>query len=58
LKREYNIVYAGKGELPLLAIIAIIAAISVCAMLFIMGYCFLRRARKKYNAIQEGGGTE
>jgi uncharacterized membrane protein (DUF485 family) len=43
----------------LLAIIAnIIAAISVCAMLFVMGYCFLRRARKKYNAIQEGGGKE
>jgi hypothetical protein len=39
-----------------LAIIAIVAPTSVGATLFVLGYCFLsRRARKKYNAIQEGG---
>ncbi|XP_059436948.1 cysteine-rich receptor-like protein kinase 10 [Corylus avellana] len=44
----------GKGQISLVAIVAIIAAISVCSMLFVVG-CFLtRRARKKDNAIQEG----
>ncbi|XP_059439331.1 cysteine-rich receptor-like protein kinase 10 isoform X2 [Corylus avellana] len=50
---------SGKGQNSLPAIIAIVASISVSVILFVMGYCFLRRrARKKYNAIQEGASND
>ncbi|KAE8077903.1 hypothetical protein FH972_016421 [Carpinus fangiana] len=50
---------SGKDQISLPAIISIVASISVCAMLFVMGYCFLRRrARKKNKAIQEGGAND
>ncbi|GLT54801.1 hypothetical protein SLA2020_279680 [Shorea laevis] len=44
----------GKDKISLLIIIAIVVPISVAVVLFVMGYCFLRRrAREKYNAVRE-----
>ncbi|XP_059443150.1 cysteine-rich receptor-like protein kinase 10 [Corylus avellana] len=44
----------GKDKISAVTIIAIVVPISVFGVLCVMGYCFLtRRARKKYNAVQE-----
>ncbi|KAJ9169028.1 hypothetical protein P3X46_020498 [Hevea brasiliensis] len=49
----------GKSGISAVTIVAIVAPISISIVLFCMGYCFLRRrARKKYDAIQEDGGNE
>ncbi|KAJ4703241.1 Cysteine rich receptor like kinase [Melia azedarach] len=45
----------GKSGISSSTIIAIVAPISVSAVLFIAGFCFLRRrAKKQYNAVPEG----
>ncbi|KAH9748255.1 cysteine-rich receptor-like protein kinase 10 [Citrus sinensis] len=45
----------GKSGISSSTIIAIVAPIVVTAVLFIVGFCFLRRkAKKKYNAVPEG----
>ncbi|XP_059438375.1 cysteine-rich receptor-like protein kinase 10 [Corylus avellana] len=45
----------GKDTISVLTIVAIVGPISVSIVLFVIGYCFVinRRARKKYNAIQQ-----
>ncbi|XP_059435861.1 cysteine-rich receptor-like protein kinase 10 [Corylus avellana] len=45
----------GKDTISALTIVAIVVPISVSIVLFVIGYCFVinRRARKKYNAIQQ-----
>ncbi|KAJ4703238.1 Cysteine rich receptor like kinase [Melia azedarach] len=44
----------GKGGISSSTVIAIVAPISVSAVLFVVGFCFLRRrAKKKYNAVPE-----
>ncbi|XP_057986388.1 cysteine-rich receptor-like protein kinase 10 isoform X2 [Hevea brasiliensis] len=49
----------GKSGISVVTIVAIVAPISISIVLFCMGYCFLRRrARKKYDAIEEDGGNE
>jgi hypothetical protein len=54
-----NIVYAGKRSNLLLAIIPIVALISVSAVLFIMIYYFhCKRAQKEHNAIHKENGTK
>lgn len=48
---------AGKSGISSSTIIAIVAPIAVTAVLFILGFCFLRRkAKKKYNAVPESNG--
>jgi preprotein translocase subunit YajC len=53
-----TVVYAGKDQISAVIIIAIVVPISLLILLFVAGYCFLisRRARKKYDAIQEENG--
>jgi ABC-type multidrug transport system permease subunit len=59
LSMKANIVYAGKRSNLLLAIIPIVALISVSAVLFIVIYYFLcRRAKKEYNAMHKENGTQ
>ncbi|XP_075667009.1 cysteine-rich receptor-like protein kinase 10 isoform X1 [Castanea sativa] len=44
----------GKSQISLQTIVVVVASISVSALLFVAGYCYLRRKqRKKYNVIQE-----
>ena len=57
---QVNIVCAGKDQISAVIIIAIVVPISVSIVLFVIGYCFLmkRRAKEKYNAIQEENGRQ
>ncbi|XP_057985401.1 cysteine-rich receptor-like protein kinase 10 [Hevea brasiliensis] len=49
----------GKSGISAVTIVAIVAPISISIVLFCVGYCLLRRrARKKYDAIQEDEFTE
>ncbi|KAB1206632.1 Cysteine-rich receptor-like protein kinase 25 [Morella rubra] len=51
----------GKGKISSVIIIAIIVPVSISAVLFVVVFCFLsKRARKKYNALQEenAGSTD
>ncbi|GMY37008.1 cysteine-rich receptor-like protein kinase 10, partial [Fagus crenata] len=48
------ITHKGKTRISTQTIVVIVASISVSAVLFVTGYCFLsRRQRKNYNVIQE-----
>ena len=56
---KHYIVYAGKSQISLQTIVVVVASISVSALLFVAGYCYLRRRqRKNYNVIQEENGKQ
>ena len=49
---------AGNGGLSSQVLIAIIISISVAVLLFIVGFCWLRRRRmKKYESVREDTGA-
>ena len=51
---KHDIVFAGKGKISPVIIIAIVVTIAASVVLVILAYCFLRRrARKKSDAINE-----
>ena len=53
LSMKHDIVYAGKDKSSTATIIAIVVPIAALVLvLVILSYCFLRRARKKTNAIK------
>ena len=55
----HNIVYAGKGQISLQTIVVVVASISVSAMLFVTGYCYLRRKQKTKKSVnQEENGKQ
>ncbi|KAM3701782.1 hypothetical protein ACJW31_05G201100 [Castanea mollissima] len=59
LDPESPITPKGKGQISLQTIVVIVASISVSAMLFVTGYCYLRRKqKKKYNVNQEENATD
>jgi hypothetical protein len=55
---RYIFLYAGKGGVSTVLIIAIVIPIAVSIALFSMCFCFLRRARKTRDYVPENDGKE